>query len=351
MLVSDAMRGPFLGFSRSHTDTILIQGSSISKLHLNVHHSIGVDSLPRKFRAKYHILHYSTFMGTIHALLPHRGINNVFVVVVTIVVYDFVANLDVELDYLLNSRTTLAKVLFLGCRYIPFVICALHFAMDLLWGVEACPGLAQSNILFLGILLLCAECVFVLRTYALWNRDRRVRNALLIVFLAFLCGVTLLVVACGILSKTTIFTTGCHSDASIPAGFILVPYVLLLLLEIEVVCLTSYRMIRFYRATRCRLLTLVTQYSVGYMVGGLFFTVINIITICFVPGDYGPVLEATQVVAQGLLTTRMQLELWKLDRHPVAPTSDSSEYDPTNLEFFELSQRASSFEPGGTVPV
>ncbi|KAG0694275.1 hypothetical protein DFH29DRAFT_330404 [Suillus ampliporus] len=59
----------------------------------------------------------------------------------------------------------------------------------------------------------------------------------------------------------------------------------------------------------------------------------------------------TQVVAQGLLTARMQLELWKLDCQLVVPTSDSSKYDPTNLEFFELSQRASSFEPSGTVPV
>ncbi|KAG0694166.1 hypothetical protein DFH29DRAFT_336737 [Suillus ampliporus] len=186
---------------------ILTLGSSISKSPLNIHHSIGVDSLPRKFRAKYHMLHYSTSMGSIHASLPHQDVNNVFVVVVTIVVYDFMTNVDVELDYLLNSRPTLAKGLFLGCRYIPFVICALHLAMVLSWGVEACPGLAQSNILFLGILLLCAECVFVLRTYALWNRDRRVRNALLIVFLAFLCGVILLVVACGILFKTAICTS------------------------------------------------------------------------------------------------------------------------------------------------
>jgi hypothetical protein len=58
----------------------------------------------------------------------------------------------------------------------------------------------------------------------------------------------------------------------------------------------------------------------------------------------------SQIVAQGLLATRMQLDLWKLNRHSlaVAPTSDSTEYDQTDLEF-ELSQRA-SFVPSGTVP-
>lgn len=58
----------------------------------------------------------------------------------------------------------------------------------------------------------------------------------------------------------------------------------------------------------------------------------------------------SQIVAQGLLATRMQLDLWKLNRHSLemAPTLDSTEYDQTDLEF-ELSQRASAV-PSGTVP-
>jgi hypothetical protein len=55
-------------------------------------------------------------------------------------------------------------------------------------------------------------------------------------------------------------------------------------------------------------------------------------------------------MAQGLLATRMQLDLWKLNRHSLemAPTLDSTEYDQTDLEF-ELSQRVSAV-PSGTVP-
>ncbi|KAG1836168.1 hypothetical protein DFJ58DRAFT_847111 [Suillus subalutaceus] len=144
---------------------------------------------------------------------------------------------------------------------------------------------------------------------------------------------------------------GCYSDTSVSGDFILAPYIFLLLLEIEIVGLTLYRMIRHYRATRCRLLTLLAQYSVGYIVTGLLFTIVNIVTNCIVPGDYGPTLEGSQIVAQGLLATRMQLDLWKLNRHSpaVAPTSISTEYSQTDLEF-ELSQRA-SIVPSGTVPV
>lgn len=265
--------------------------------------------------------------------------------------YDFVTNLGDELDYLLNSRMTLAKGLFLGCRYIPFVICAMHVRIILSLSVEACPGLVESNILFLGILLLCAEFIFVLRTYALWNCDRRVRIALLVLYLALLCGVIMLVLACGLRANTTNFTPGCYSHSSLPINFFLVPYILLLLLEIEIVGLTFYRMTKYYRATRCQLLTLMAQYNVGYILAGLLFTVVNIAAICFVPGDYAPVLEASQIMAQGLLATRMQLDLWKLNRQSiaVAPTLDSTEYDQTDLDF-ELSQRA-SFVPSGTVPV
>ncbi|KAG2039405.1 hypothetical protein BDR03DRAFT_219130 [Suillus americanus] len=296
--------------------------------------------------------HYGTPSAQTALSLRYRGVNHVFIVLVTIVVYDFVTNLGDELDYLLGSRMTLAKGLFLGCRYTTFVICAMHARMSLSPSVEGCPGLAESNILLLGIVLLCAECIFVLRTYALWNCDRRVRIALLVLYLAFFCGTMILVLACGLQLKTTKFTSGCYSDSSIPADLIIAPYILLLLLEIEVVGLTFYRMIRYYRATRCRLLTLMAQYNVGYILAGLLFTIVNIVTICFVPGDYGPVLEASQIIAQGLLATRMQLDLWRLNRHSLAvvTTSDltGTEYDQTDLEF-ELSQRA-SIVPSGTVP-
>ncbi|KAG2121324.1 hypothetical protein DEU56DRAFT_834519 [Suillus clintonianus] len=271
-------------------------------------------------------------------LLPPRGVNNVFIVVLTSLMYDFATNLDEELDYLMGSRMTLAKGLFLGCRYIPFVLCALHIQMALSQSIEACPGLSESNILFLGILLICAECIFVQRTYTLWNYNRRVLIALSIFLLGLLCGTVILVLSCGLQLKTATFAQGCSSSSSISPHFIIVPYIFLLLLEIEVVGLTFYQVIRFYRTTRCRLLTVMTQYSVGYILAGLLFTICNIVAICFVPGDYGPVFEASQCIAQSLLVTRMQLELWKLERYPAAPTSYSN--DQTELEF-ELPQRAS----------
>ncbi|KAG2359854.1 hypothetical protein BDR07DRAFT_1378395 [Suillus spraguei] len=189
-----------------------------------------------------------------------------------------------QLDYLLGSRVTLTKGLFIGCRYTPFVIYGLRVRM---------------------VLSPSVEISFVLRTYALWNCDPRVRIALLVMYLAFFCGMTILLVGCGLQSN--------KADC--------------------------------------------------YILAGLLFTIINIATICFVPGNYGPVLEAwisisscipivfrSQIVAQGLLATRMQLDLWKLNRHSLLCISNLTEYDPTDLEF-ELPQRASSFVPSGTVPV
>ncbi|KAG1854556.1 hypothetical protein F4604DRAFT_1259516 [Suillus subluteus] len=195
---------------------------------------------------------HHTLSAQIALPLPPRGVNNVFIVLVTVVVYDFVTNLGDELDYLLGSRMTLAKGLFLGCRYTPFVICAIHARTSLSPSAEGCPGLAESSILLLGIVLLCAECVFVLPTYALWNCDRRVRIALLVSYLGFFCGMIILVVASGLHSNIANFAPGCYTDASVSADFILAPYIFLLLLEIEIVGLTLYRMIRHYRATRSR---------------------------------------------------------------------------------------------------
>jgi hypothetical protein len=130
-------------------------------------------------------------------------------------------------------------------------------------------------------------------------------------------------------------TPGCYSGP-VSGKYILAPYIILLVLEIgqcvvycwtwtlnlkaqllhaEVVCLTFYKMIRYYYATRCRLLTLVIQYSFGYVLAGLceqiyinnlntahqsftVLTVINIVAILFLP--------------VGITHTRTSLDSWYL---------------------------------------
>ncbi|OAX34882.1 hypothetical protein K503DRAFT_412796 [Rhizopogon vinicolor AM-OR11-026] len=68
----------------------------------------------------------------------------------TILFYDIVTHLDDEIDFLVKSRSTSIKVIFIFCRYLPFVIGALRIPTDLV-GAElddkiVCLALLRSSI-------------------------------------------------------------------------------------------------------------------------------------------------------------------------------------------------------------
>lgn len=50
----------------------------------------------------------------------------ILLLALTIVLYDVVTHLDEEIDYIVRSRFTSVKTIFILCRYLPFIIGALR---------------------------------------------------------------------------------------------------------------------------------------------------------------------------------------------------------------------------------
>ncbi|KAG2145184.1 hypothetical protein DEU56DRAFT_195984 [Suillus clintonianus] len=92
---------------------------------------------------------------------------------------------------------------------------------------------------------------------------------------------------------------------------LLAAYVLLVVLQIEVLVLSVYKAFKMYHASRGTLLVLLVQHNVGYFATCLALNGINMMSAVGVVSHDHAMMEVTQVILQALLATRMQIHLWK----------------------------------------
>ncbi|KAH7927953.1 hypothetical protein BV22DRAFT_1126987 [Leucogyrophana mollusca] len=279
------------------------------------------------------------------------------------IAYDYILKFDNEILFLYRSNWGKAKFLYLLARYVPFCLLSLHlfceselhynelmtamehFAVnfDPNEDPEKCELL--NNICFSMISLICTECIFVIRTYALWGCNKRVLFLMLVSFIVVL-GTDLGMVFAP--QRSTTFATvpipavtGCYEAAQ--SKLISVPFALLILFELgivsayvvpivkrihpeivtELLCLTLIRATKRYRDTGSPLFYILLQHNTFYFSCGILFSVVNLLAILLLKDDYGSMFEDFQIVMHAVLVTRMHLHLWTVDRAHINVDSSS----------------------------
>ncbi|KAG2340319.1 hypothetical protein BDR05DRAFT_1061669 [Suillus weaverae] len=255
----------------------------------------------------------------------------------TIVVYDVGINLDEEIDYLVRSRSNFMKAIFVLCRYLPFIIGALRIYEVVGEGYiddNLCLVLTRSSIWLSFLQMACVEFIFMLRAYALWGCSKRVLFCLLVAYLAtFATGIASLQIYGGALpagrSNPSFYhpfvhghTDACYGSANPGTSWLLVSFVSLISLEIGLFGMSTYRVLRQYRAASGQLLKSLVRNNNMYFGASVALNILNIVGILLTPVATWPtgIMEITQILFQGLLATRMQLDLWKVDCREVEPT-------------------------------
>ncbi|KAG1726125.1 hypothetical protein EDD22DRAFT_447134 [Suillus occidentalis] len=89
-------------------------------------------------------------------------------------IYDYACSLHLEWTFLLRSRWSKVKGLYIIARYVPFLLLAGHLYMNFIpnENSDKCQLLNNVCSCFSLISVFCSECFFVLRTYALWNNNK-----------------------------------------------------------------------------------------------------------------------------------------------------------------------------------
>ncbi|KAG1850048.1 hypothetical protein C8R48DRAFT_381741 [Suillus tomentosus] len=241
---------------------------------------------------------------------------------ITFWTYDYICSLHDEWTFLLRSRWTKVKCLYVTARYVPFFLIAADICLTLTpnENSKACKMFITIYSCFAVISLTCSECFFVLRTYALWSNNRIVLVAMLSTFFAIIVsfiGIWFSAIATSQYFSTSAIPgitgiTGCYRTSSSVQLYL--PFILLFVFQLGLVSLTLIRAIRNWRPTRYPLYATLVKHNIFYYACGLFFSALNVLVpVIFPNSPYHSFLEDFEVFILAILATRMHLHLWQID--------------------------------------
>ncbi|KAG1821077.1 uncharacterized protein BJ212DRAFT_1337268 [Suillus subaureus] len=168
-----------------------------------------------------------------------------------------------------------------------------------------------------GVIMFCAECLFVARTCVLWGYKRSIVVLFMIsTVLYFVSGIVILKMHASstrVIKSPIPFASCFDSEES---GLVIAAYSLLILAELQIVFFSLYKATKSFRnwGRKNRLLEILIQHNIFYFACGLCSSVIVILTTALLQASYGNLMASAQVVFHALLVTKMHLNLWESDR-------------------------------------
>ncbi|KAJ8595207.1 hypothetical protein M405DRAFT_857520 [Rhizopogon salebrosus TDB-379] len=231
--------------------------------------------------------------------------------------YDYVTTLDEEFPFVARSSWRIAKFLYLVCRYLPFVYlgATMFRTQDQHPMLSMCQTYYSLNSYTGGVIILAAESIFFVRTYAIWERSKWIIWVFMATVILILTPIVAILVEYNSSTVVVNFIApgvpGCSKIGE--TSIVFVVYVLIVLVETEILLLTLYRAIMKYQRRRegTNVLTTLLQHNIFYYACGLISSVILIFAITVFPASYSDFASSTQITAHAILVTRMHRKLWR----------------------------------------
>lgn len=245
--------------------------------------------------------------------------NYVYVVLISLWSYDYILCLPDVVTYLVESRWGFCTFLHLTTSHLPFVslIFLLLVGFQLDASIPLCRTYDMINTYVAMLTIACAEGIFVVRTYAVWERERWM--AVCAVVGAIVHAVPTIIYMhefiflvpepCWIPGITKYMDAKARSRIS-------VVYSLIIVAELEILLFLLYRTIQSCRTWGIgnRLMASLLRQNLLYCGCGFAFSLSVILTSIFLPFPIAHVLAECQVVVQSIMVTRMHRDFWRSDR-------------------------------------
>ncbi|KAG1843790.1 hypothetical protein DFJ58DRAFT_34728 [Suillus subalutaceus] len=236
-----------------------------------------------------------------------------FIAIACLWVYDFALTLDQDAAFILDAPWRMPKLTYLICRYLPFalVVTGMFRIFQPGLSLKSCTTLFAFNSYVRGIVLVCAESLFMQRVWAVTDR-RWLVTCCNVVFLLVPLVVTLTLSD----SSSTVMQSPIPKVASCydskQSRIIIVAYVLLVIIEIEILSFMLYHSWKLYRehGNDMPLVRVLVRHNIFYFACGLVFSTATVVAVVALPASYADAASDLQFVIHGILVTRMHRELY-----------------------------------------
>ncbi|EIW86216.1 hypothetical protein CONPUDRAFT_161019 [Coniophora puteana RWD-64-598 SS2] len=120
--------------------------------------------------ASFDIAHVEQWKASFYSL------NAIYICTLAIWVYDYILTLDDEVVYMRKARFRLAKSFYVVARYMTFPMLGLHLFYNSFSGdtPSLCQKLVTPATVLSTSVVLGSESLFIMRVYALWERNKRI---------------------------------------------------------------------------------------------------------------------------------------------------------------------------------
>ncbi|KAJ7116447.1 hypothetical protein C8R44DRAFT_792566 [Mycena epipterygia] len=257
-------------------------------------------------------------MGRISSAILLQKVKYMDVVSITILVFDYLLSLELEVSLIWGSKWSLSKLFFICARYPPFIDVPLVLWYSLTPNIDintclpiyaaACWGT------FFGIAM--AEALLLLRTYALMGCNPRVLMALVLQYVAIACTTIVVVV---LFLKSLKFgapplslVAGCHMvDGSI---ILVVAFILVLFNETVLMVCTLWVGVTRFRHSSNPLIKTLYRDGITYFVFLFFISAGNLATLIWAPLELVDLFTTFLRVMHSVLSTRIVLHVRAANR-------------------------------------
>ncbi|KAG2038850.1 hypothetical protein BDR03DRAFT_953765 [Suillus americanus] len=239
----------------------------------------------------------------------------VYTSMATLWAYDCACSLQEEWTFLLQSRWTKVKGLYIATRCVPFLLLIGHLCTNFIpnENSDKCKILINVCSIFSQISVSCSECFFLLRTYALWKHNRFVLVVLRalppVAIIACIGTAIASVVNASYVTSAIPGTTGCCTSDDL-----FVPFFLFFIFQLVLMSLTLIHAIQSWRMTRGRLYTILVKNNIFYYTCGLFLSAVNVLVSRYFNYQYHATFQDFQFIILAILALRMHLHLWQIDQ-------------------------------------
>lgn len=100
-----------------------------------------------------------------------------YVALTALWLYDYILCIPDAVEFIVESRWGLGMFLYLACSHLPFVFLSLNmlevFPPDAPLPLQVCHSYDVANSYVLLLTMFFAECIFILRAFAVWERKRQ----------------------------------------------------------------------------------------------------------------------------------------------------------------------------------
>ncbi|KAG2054134.1 hypothetical protein BDR06DRAFT_429532 [Suillus hirtellus] len=240
---------------------------------------------------------------------------HVYTSMATLWIYEYACSLQEEWTFLLQSRWTKVKGLYIATRFVPFLLSIVHLYVNFIPNENpakckvlntVCSVLGQISVGF-------SEFFFVLRTYALWRHNRFVHVFILaftpVAIIACVGTTYASIVTASYEASAIPGTTGCYSNSNLFVSFLL-----FFIFELGLMCLTLLHAIQSWRMTNGRLYTILVKSNIFYYSCSMFLSAVNVFTSRYLHYQYHVIFQDYQSIVLAILALRMHLHIWQIDQ-------------------------------------